>query len=67
MKVNKVSRPKGLSANVTDNDGRHFVRLSKTKDKTQYIQIDWLSYVHLPLRIWQTQITDYFFGKLSVS
>ena len=36
MKVNKVSRPKGLSANVTDNDGRHFVRLNKTKDKTQY-------------------------------
>ena len=36
MKVNKVSRPKGLSANVTDNDGRHFIRLNKTKDKTQY-------------------------------
>ena len=36
MKVNKVSRPKGLSANVTDNDGRHFISLNKTKDKTQY-------------------------------
>ena len=32
MKVNKLSRPKGVSGNVTDNDGRHFVsRRQKTK------------------------------------
>ena len=51
MKVNKVSRPKGLSANVTDNDGRHFIRLNKTKDKSGFL----LS-LHI---LWQTQYRKY--------
>ena len=57
MKVNKVSRPKGLSANVTDNDGRHFVRLNKTKDKAQYPNkvAFWSLFVSVNI-LWQTYI-----------
>ena len=36
MKVNKVYRPKGVSANVTDNDGRHFVWKRQRQRQTQY-------------------------------
>ena len=58
MKVNKVSRPKGLSANVTDNDGRHFVRLNKTKEKTQYPN---------KVAFWSLSISHYIIANIPIT